>query len=131
MASTCRFCPASASRATCSSCPLLVCSPEKHLELPSVLLTSDHFHTAVCSQEAMTGPCRAVMPRWYFDLSKGKCVRFIYGGCGGNRNNFESEDYCMAVCKAMSKSRRAGSVQLPRPVRRSVSFLAILVTASV
>lgn len=67
---------------------------------------SDRFHTAVCSQEAMTGPCRAVMPRWYFDLSKGKCVRFIYGGCGGNRNNFESEDYCMAVCKTMSKSRR-------------------------
>lgn len=55
----------------------------------------------------MTGPCRAVMPRWYFDLSKGKCVRFIYGGCGGNRNNFESEDYCLAVCKAMSKSRLA------------------------
>uniref|UniRef100_A0A8C9Q6T8 Amyloid beta precursor like protein 2 n=1 Tax=Spermophilus dauricus TaxID=99837 RepID=A0A8C9Q6T8_SPEDA len=49
-----------------------------------------HDVKAVCSQEAMTGPCRAVMPRWYFDLSKGKCV-----------NNFESEDYCMAVCKAM------------------------------
>ncbi|KAM4828332.1 amyloid beta precursor like protein 2 isoform 1-T1 [Thomomys bottae] len=60
-----------------------------------------HDVKAVCSQEAMTGPCRAVMPRWYFDLSKGKCVRFIYGGCGGNRNNFESEDFCMAVCKAM------------------------------
>ncbi|XP_067419926.1 amyloid beta precursor like protein 2 isoform X2 [Emydura macquarii macquarii] len=56
---------------------------------------------AVCSQEAMTGPCRAVMPRWYFDLYKRKCIRFIYGGCGGNRNNFESEDYCMAVCKKM------------------------------
>ncbi|XP_020730350.2 amyloid beta precursor like protein 2 isoform X2 [Odocoileus virginianus] len=61
-----------------------------------------HDVRAVCSQEALTGPCRAVMPRWYFDLSKGKCVRFIYGGCGGNRNNFESEDYCMAVCKAMT-----------------------------
>ncbi|XP_004453289.1 amyloid beta precursor like protein 2 isoform X3 [Dasypus novemcinctus] len=60
-----------------------------------------HDVQAVCSQEAMTGPCRAVMPRWYFDVSKGKCVRFIYGGCGGNRNNFESEDYCMAVCKTM------------------------------
>ncbi|XP_017898651.1 PREDICTED: amyloid-like protein 2 isoform X2 [Capra hircus] len=60
-----------------------------------------HDVRAVCSQEALTGPCRAVVPRWYFDLSKGKCVRFIYGGCGGNRNNFESEDYCMAVCKAM------------------------------
>ncbi|XP_075459464.1 amyloid beta precursor like protein 2 isoform X4 [Ascaphus truei] len=56
---------------------------------------------AVCSQEAMTGPCRAMMPRWYFDLGQKKCVRFIYGGCGGNRNNFESEDYCMAVCKMM------------------------------
>uniref|UniRef100_H3BFL9 Amyloid beta like protein 2 n=1 Tax=Latimeria chalumnae TaxID=7897 RepID=H3BFL9_LATCH len=56
---------------------------------------------AVCSQEAVTGPCRAMMPRWYFDLNKKKCARFIYGGCGGNRNNFESEDYCMAVCKRM------------------------------
>ncbi|XP_071625366.1 amyloid beta precursor like protein 2 isoform X4 [Heliangelus exortis] len=56
---------------------------------------------SVCSQEAMTGPCRAVMPRWYFDPNKRKCVRFIYGGCGGNRNNFESEEYCMAVCKKM------------------------------
>ncbi|XP_048367986.1 amyloid beta precursor like protein 2 isoform X2 [Sphaerodactylus townsendi] len=55
----------------------------------------------VCSQEAMTGPCRAVMPRWYFDTYKRKCIRFIYGGCGGNRNNFESEEYCMAVCKKM------------------------------
>lgn len=62
------------------------------------------LHTAVCSQEAMTGPCRAVMPRWYFDSNKRKCIRFIYGGCGGNRNNFESEEYCMAVCKKMSKS---------------------------
>ncbi|XP_042656287.1 amyloid-like protein 2 isoform X3 [Tyto alba] len=56
---------------------------------------------SVCSQEAMTGPCRAVMPRWYFDSNKRKCIRFIYGGCGGNRNNFESEEYCMAVCKKM------------------------------
>ncbi|XP_053307558.1 amyloid beta precursor like protein 2 isoform X2 [Spea bombifrons] len=56
---------------------------------------------AVCSQEAMTGPCRAMMPRWYFDVGQKRCVRFIYGGCGGNRNNFESEDYCMAVCKIM------------------------------
>ncbi|NXM24924.1 APLP2 protein, partial [Oxyruncus cristatus] len=56
---------------------------------------------SVCSQEALTGPCRAVMPRWYFDPNKRKCIRFIYGGCGGNRNNFESEEYCMTVCKKM------------------------------
>uniref|UniRef100_A0A8C6ZGQ1 APLP2 protein n=1 Tax=Nothoprocta perdicaria TaxID=30464 RepID=A0A8C6ZGQ1_NOTPE len=64
-------------------------------------LTLCPVSTAVCSQEAVTGPCRAVMPRWYFDPNKSKCVRFIYGGCGGNRNNFESEEYCVAVCKKM------------------------------
>ncbi|XP_028274718.1 amyloid beta precursor like protein 2 [Parambassis ranga] len=56
---------------------------------------------AVCSLEAETGPCRASMPRWHFDLSQKKCVRFIYGGCAGNRNNFDSEEYCMAVCKRL------------------------------
>uniref|UniRef100_A0A3Q2PZP5 Amyloid beta (A4) precursor-like protein 2 n=1 Tax=Fundulus heteroclitus TaxID=8078 RepID=A0A3Q2PZP5_FUNHE len=54
---------------------------------------------AVCTLEAETGPCRASMPRWHFDVSQRKCVRFIYGGCAGNRNNFDSEEYCMAVCK--------------------------------
>uniref|UniRef100_A0A8C9ZBJ7 Amyloid beta (A4) precursor-like protein 2 n=1 Tax=Sander lucioperca TaxID=283035 RepID=A0A8C9ZBJ7_SANLU len=54
---------------------------------------------AVCTLEAETGPCRASMPRWHFDMSQRKCVRFVYGGCAGNRNNFDSEEYCMAVCK--------------------------------
>ncbi|KAM6988658.1 amyloid beta precursor like protein 2 isoform 3-T3 [Tautogolabrus adspersus] len=57
---------------------------------------------AVCTLEAETGPCRASMPRWHFDMSQKKCVRFIYGGCAGNRNNFDSEDYCMAVCKRLT-----------------------------
>ncbi|XP_074496377.1 amyloid beta precursor like protein 2 isoform X4 [Sebastes fasciatus] len=57
---------------------------------------------AVCTLEAETGPCRASMPRWHFDMSLRKCVRFIYGGCAGNRNNFDSEEYCMAVCKRLT-----------------------------
>ncbi|XP_051934855.1 amyloid-like protein 2 isoform X2 [Hippocampus zosterae] len=57
---------------------------------------------AVCTLEAETGPCRASMPRWHFDLSQKKCALFIYGGCAGNRNNFDSEEYCMAVCKRLA-----------------------------
>uniref|UniRef100_A0A8C2CFT2 Amyloid beta (A4) precursor-like protein 2 n=1 Tax=Cyprinus carpio TaxID=7962 RepID=A0A8C2CFT2_CYPCA len=34
---------------------------------------------AVCSLEAETGPCRASMPRWHFDIQQRKCVHFIYG----------------------------------------------------
>ncbi|XP_047247422.1 amyloid-like protein 2 isoform X4 [Girardinichthys multiradiatus] len=57
---------------------------------------------AVCTLEAETGPCRASMPRWHFDIRQRKCVSFIYGGCAGNRNNFDSEEYCMAVCKHLT-----------------------------
>ncbi|KAJ8368668.1 hypothetical protein SKAU_G00086960 [Synaphobranchus kaupii] len=56
---------------------------------------------AVCTLPGETGPCRASMPRWHFDMSHRKCVRFTYGGCAGNRNNFDSEEYCMAVCKSL------------------------------
>uniref|UniRef100_A0A671RT52 Amyloid-beta A4 protein n=1 Tax=Sinocyclocheilus anshuiensis TaxID=1608454 RepID=A0A671RT52_9TELE len=45
-----------------------------------------------------TGPCRAMLARWYFVREEGLCAPFIYGGCGGNRNNFESEEYCLSVC---------------------------------
>ncbi|XP_030641643.1 amyloid beta (A4) precursor protein b isoform X1 [Chanos chanos] len=53
---------------------------------------------AVCWAPARTGPCRAKLPRWYFVAGKGRCAPFTFGGCGGNRNNFESEEYCMSVC---------------------------------
>ncbi|XP_061659328.1 amyloid beta (A4) precursor protein a isoform X4 [Syngnathoides biaculeatus] len=55
----------------------------------------------VCWASAETGPCRAMLPRWYFDRRDGRCVQFIYGGCGGNRNNFESEEYCVSVCRSV------------------------------
>ncbi|KAI1242377.1 hypothetical protein IHE44_0005915 [Lamprotornis superbus] len=59
---------------------------------------SDVWWGEVCSEQAETGPCRAMISRWYFDVAEGKCAPFFYGGCGGNRNNFDSEEYCMAVC---------------------------------
>uniref|UniRef100_A0A673Y459 Amyloid-beta A4 protein n=1 Tax=Salmo trutta TaxID=8032 RepID=A0A673Y459_SALTR len=52
----------------------------------------------VCWSNAETGPCRAMLARWYFDHEEGRCAQFIYGGCGGNRNNFESEEYCLSIC---------------------------------
>ncbi|XP_035249079.1 amyloid-beta A4 protein-like isoform X1 [Anguilla rostrata] len=55
----------------------------------------------VCWEKAETGPCRAMLPRWYFDRDEGRCAPFIYGGCGGNRNNFESEEYCLSVCSSV------------------------------
>nr|6GFI_C Chain C, Amyloid-beta A4 protein [Homo sapiens]6GFI_E Chain E, Amyloid-beta A4 protein [Homo sapiens] len=58
----------------------------------------DDKEVEVCSEQAEVGPCRARFSRWYFDVTEGKCAPFVYGGCGGNRNNFDTEEYCMAVC---------------------------------
>ncbi|KAM6934246.1 LOW QUALITY PROTEIN: amyloid-beta A4 protein-like [Xenentodon cancila] len=55
---------------------------------------------AVCWAPAESGPCYAMLERWYFVPERGCCAPFLFGGCGGNRNNFESEEYCLAVCSS-------------------------------
>ncbi|XP_015425557.1 PREDICTED: kunitz-type protease inhibitor 2 isoform X2 [Myotis davidii] len=51
-----------------------------------------------CTAKAVTGPCRASFPRWYFDTEKNSCDNFIYGGCWGNKNNYLSKEACMSRC---------------------------------
>ncbi|KAH8411943.1 hypothetical protein KR222_003042 [Zaprionus bogoriensis] len=42
--------------------------------------------------------CMGFMPSWSFDAQSGKCVEFIYGGCGGNANRFPDEQKCKETC---------------------------------
>ncbi len=53
---------------------------------------------SICKLPIATGPCRAYMPSYGFDTAKGECVQFIYGGCEGNKNRFETLDACEDVC---------------------------------
>ncbi|XP_007129976.1 kunitz-type protease inhibitor 2 isoform X1 [Physeter macrocephalus] len=51
-----------------------------------------------CTAKAITGPCRASFPRWYFNAEKNSCDNFIYGGCRGNKNSYLSKEECMQRC---------------------------------
>lgn len=51
-----------------------------------------------CSQVKDEGICPGNVPRIYFDQAAKRCLLFSYGGCGGNTNNFLTEDSCIATC---------------------------------
>jgi Kunitz/Bovine pancreatic trypsin inhibitor domain/Kazal-type serine protease inhibitor domain len=51
-----------------------------------------------CTLPADFGPCDGVCPRWFFNYLAGGCEEFIWGCCGGNANNFLTEDVCAATC---------------------------------
>jgi hypothetical protein len=53
-----------------------------------------------CSSEPEKGPCRARIPRYYYDQDYKTCKRFIYGGCGGNSNNYPTKKDCSKACQA-------------------------------
>ncbi|ELW61658.1 WAP four-disulfide core domain protein 8 [Tupaia chinensis] len=67
--------------------------------------------TDVCSLPKEVGPCLAYLPRWWYDKETESCSKFIYGGCQGNNNNFQSEAICMVTCQKRRSSRSGTKVQ--------------------
>jgi len=54
---------------------------------------------ARCKLAQETGPCRAAFQKFHFDSESGTCKEFIYGGCDGNDNRFDSIEECHKACK--------------------------------
>ncbi|XP_028845526.1 WAP, Kazal, immunoglobulin, Kunitz and NTR domain-containing protein 2 [Denticeps clupeoides] len=53
---------------------------------------------APCALPRQQGPCKAYEPRWAFSAAARQCQPFVYGGCGGNENNFETKEACEDAC---------------------------------
>ncbi|XP_028178594.1 PI-actitoxin-Aeq3a-like [Ostrinia furnacalis] len=51
-----------------------------------------------CKLPLVSGRCLAYLPSYGYRVETGKCERFIYGGCEGNKNRFETRKECEAVC---------------------------------
>ncbi|ETN86339.1 Kunitz/Bovine pancreatic trypsin inhibitor domain protein [Necator americanus] len=59
-----------------------------------------------CSLKLDQGKCRASHKRYGFDKKEGKCVEFVFGGCGGNRNNFETKEACEKECMMKNAGKK-------------------------
>ncbi|XP_046557894.1 kunitz-type serine protease inhibitor 2-like [Haliotis rubra] len=54
----------------------------------------------VCLLPPVSGHCHGAESRYYFDMFQSKCLIFPYSGCGGNSNNFKTEDECLKLCES-------------------------------
>lgn len=53
-----------------------------------------------------------MMPRWYFDFASQMCLEFIYGGCGGNSNNFATKELCEQQCGSRDVQIEEGNISV-------------------
>lgn len=63
-------------------------------------LWSQYIECGICALPADPGICLAYIPRWFYNASIGECEQFIWGGCGGNANNFTTFEACMDACNS-------------------------------
>ncbi|XP_028820000.1 tissue factor pathway inhibitor 2 isoform X2 [Denticeps clupeoides] len=61
------------------------CSPRKTIPI-------------ICLEPLDTGRCSASIPRYYYNSATKMCTEFLYSGCGGSNNNFDSKQSCKDVC---------------------------------
>uniref|UniRef100_A0A2R5L7N3 Putative chymotrypsin inhibitor n=1 Tax=Ornithodoros turicata TaxID=34597 RepID=A0A2R5L7N3_9ACAR len=46
-----------------------------------------------------SGLCYGHFPSYHYSHQRGDCVQFVYGGCQGNRNRFNSYQECIRICR--------------------------------
>ena len=51
-----------------------------------------------CNLAPNGGSCKAYFQMYFYNKSSGNCEVFIYGGCGGNSNNFSTKEECKKNC---------------------------------
>ncbi|XP_067410633.1 uncharacterized protein [Emydura macquarii macquarii] len=67
--------------------------------------------TDLCHLPSVCGNCKARFPRFFYNWSSQACEQFVYGGCGGNKNNFETLEECIQTCRTGGKQGRSPALR--------------------
>ena len=66
--------------------------------------TSEQMQGRVnCLKPKDPGTCRGIFERFYYNMQTETCKEFVFGGCGGNENNFLSAEKCNSYCLGEEK----------------------------
>ncbi|GLD73907.1 kunitz-type protease inhibitor 1-like protein [Lates japonicus] len=82
----------------------------------TVLVLSPELSGSYCLAPVKVGPCRAAFPRWRYDAAAGGCVKFEYGGCKPNNNNYLTEDQCLSACRGVTAALERGIISPTKEV---------------
>ncbi|XP_071076778.1 tissue factor pathway inhibitor isoform X3 [Desmodus rotundus] len=66
-----------------------------------------------CLLEQDEGICRALLLRYFYNNESKHCELFFYGGCLGNKNNFQTEEECKNTCENPLSSTSTPPVPVP------------------
>jgi Kunitz/Bovine pancreatic trypsin inhibitor domain len=58
----------------------------------------DYCILDACFLPKISGPCEGYKPTWHYDSERKACTQFVYGGCLGNNNKFETREECQQLC---------------------------------
>ncbi|KAG7321931.1 hypothetical protein KOW79_014789 [Hemibagrus wyckioides] len=97
-----------------------VLEPSDHSKAYIKTQVSDRSNSSTdnCLLEKAVGHCRAAFPRFYYSVSDQTCKMFVYGGCGGNSNNFNTKEECENACNGV----RAKPTEAPLPEMTSAEY---------
>ncbi|CAH8492824.1 unnamed protein product [Heterobilharzia americana] len=65
---------------------------------PTDEYASNTYPAETCLEPIKTGPCVAHFIAYAYSVQLNRCVPFLYGGCLGTRNRFDTEYDCMETC---------------------------------
>lgn len=81
---------------------------------------------AACQLPKERGDCRAMILRWHYDASTRDCDTFLFSGCHGNGNQFESKKSCRSLCVPKGQGRRSSEEEIETQQRDEGDTVAIV-----